>query len=71
MEVPNDPYHGYDNVRSCSCENCSTSAANPMFFEYFETSSGKAGRSDTLVLISIFVVAAVLFCIITNVTAPK
>lgn len=71
LEVPSDPYHGtYD--RSCSCENCATDSANPMFFEYFSMkSSNKMARSDALVLLLIFVVSTILFCIITNLTAPK
>ena len=77
LEVPNDPYHGA-RTRSCSCDSCDVAGqANPAFFEYYAdaqkptSSSPRNSRTDGLVLVLIVVVAAVLFCIISNLTSPK
>lgn len=69
LEIPNDPYHGAMD-RSCSCENCDVRGqANPAFFEYFEGSKSSASRYDAMILVLIFAVSAVLFCIISNLTS--
>ena len=71
LEVPDDPYHGQQITRSCSCENCSVAGkANPMFFEYFETKTSGSSRKDMLTLVLVVAVSAILFCIISNIN-PK
>ncbi len=71
LEVPDDPYHGRYK-QSCAAQNCYVPGqAMPGYFEYFEDSrnrfmSSKQREFDNYVLMFVFVVAVVLFCIISS-----
>ncbi len=66
LEIPDGPYHGRYK-KSCASQNCyAPSQALPGYFEYYESPKSSEKRSDDLVLVLIFAVAIVLFCIISS-----